>query len=814
MASQFSQIIPQFIRKNLKAKLTASFVVSSLIGLTLVGAICYFTAQKSLENSKKENLETILDTKSAEIQKVMVDMTSALLSLSNGKYLQDALISIESLVYAINSTFDNDMELASNSTFQNLEARYKYNDIFKEYLDQYPMFSNVGIIQSKGLVMTQAWKNIFLGKNLLNGAVKDTPLAKGFAKMLNTKEKIVFIDLHYSKELNKAIAYLISPIFSKYDRDVYAMNDKMGYIYVEINWEVINQVSKFKTGLGETGQIYILGEDRIQRTDTVQSRTNEAYKLEFAQRDQTKLNSPAIKELFEGSQNQSVKKITLETKNYLGENVFSTISIAEILGNKWGFFVEVSTKEAMSSVKKMGFLIFAATLIIIAVLAFIGIMLGSNIGSSIKKISDSARDISNGKMNKVNIDDESEIGECAEAMNRMVDVLTSVNTDLEKIAHAGKEGNLTERLNASKYEGDYRKIIDGVNGILNEIVRPISELEIVLQEISQGDLTVNMKGDYKGAYLSIKNAVNATVFSLSKIMIQVKDVVGSVDISSRKVAESSNGLHAGAGQQATSLEEITTTMTEIGAQINSNAENALKAKNVSTDVRENAAKGNTQMSNMLKAMTDITASSQNIGKIIKVIDEIAFQTNLLALNAAVEAARAGKHGKGFAVVAEEVRNLAARSAEAAKETTNLIEDSKMKVEQGQNIATETAQALDKIVGSITEVSQLISEISIASREQAQGVTQSNIGLKRVGEVTQKNTVFAEESATAADDLTSQSRALFEMINKFKLDQGNLNLHASNFGDHHSHHADNNVDMNPHIEHSNDGNEQILLKEVS
>ncbi len=209
-------------------------------------------------------------------------------------------------------------------------------------------------------------------------------------------------------------------------------------------------------------------------------------------------------------------------------------------------------------------------------------------------------------------------------------------------------------------------------------------------------------------------------------------------------------------------------MAEIASQTKTNAENAGQASGLASGVRTAAEGGNAKMEQMMSAMTDINDSSQQIAKIIKVIDEIAFQTNLLALNAAVEAARAGSHGKGFAVVADEVRNLAGRSAKAAKETAALIESSGGKVEHGLSVASQTLDSFKEIVSGIVKTTDVVAKIAAASNEQAQGVSQINVGLSQIDSVTQQNTANAEETAAASEELRGQSAELEQQLARFKL----------------------------------------------
>jgi len=290
----------------------------------------------------------------------------------------------------------------------------------------------------------------------------------------------------------------------------------------------------------------------------------------------------------------------------------------------------------------------------------------------------------------------------------------------------------------------------------------------VIEKVADGDLTVNVP---------IRSEKDILGQKLSEMVHKIHDLVMNIDTAAEQVssganqiANSSMELSQGATEQASSIEELTALMEDISSQTEINAKNANQAGDMAEQAKNFAVTGNAHMAEMLKAMDEINESSNNINRIIKVIDDIAFQTNILALNAAVEAARAGLHGKGFAVVADEVRTLAGRSANAAKETAALIEDSIKKSEVGAKIAKETAEALNRIVQEVESVSNLVSDIRKASNEQAAAIAQINQGIMQVSQVVQENSATSEESAAASEELTSQAMSLKQMVERFKLNR--------------------------------------------
>ena len=340
------------------------------------------------------------------------------------------------------------------------------------------------------------------------------------------------------------------------------------------------------------------------------------------------------------------------------------------------------------------------------------------------------------------------------------------------MARAGGTGDLTVTRQDEEVISQFSQHRDEIGRLVAAAAKLVARLEEVnelLGTLAAGDLTVELAllSEQDTIGLSMKKMVD----NLNAMFSEIRSATAQVSIGSKQIADGAQNLAQGSTEQASAVEELSASIAEIAQKTRVNAEMAGRAAALAGDIKGNAEKGNMQMDQMMQAVQEINDASHSINKVIKVIDDIAFQTNILALNAAVEAARAGQHGKGFAVVAEEVRNLAAKSAEAAKETGALIANSIEKAEIGSRIAGDTAASLGEIVSGINESSKIVDDIARSSEEQSLGIEQINIGIDQVAQVVQQNSATAEQSAAASQQMSGQAESLELLISQFTLRSG-------------------------------------------
>ena len=346
--------------------------------------------------------------------------------------------------------------------------------------------------------------------------------------------------------------------------------------------------------------------------------------------------------------------------------------------------------------------------------------------------------------------------------------LKTVIAETDHIMKAAAEGKLNQRANADIFQCGWKKLIIGINQILDNIILPVNEAVAVLVEMEKGDLTRCVEGDYKGQLKDFKDTVNSTIARLAQVIGEVRATAEALASASVEISGAAQSMSQASSEQAASVEESTAAVEQMSASIAQNTDNAKTTDQMAARASQEAVEGG-------KAVKETVVAMKNIAHKIGIIDDIAYQTNLLALNAAIEAARAGEHGKGFAVVAAEVRKLAERSQVAAQEIGEIAENS-------VGLAEKAGSLLDTIVPNIKKTADLVQEIAAASKEQSSGVAQINAAMGQLNQITQQGASSSEELAATAEEMSSQAEQLQNMIAFFDIGQPGVNHSQSHPAD--------------------------------
>jgi methyl-accepting chemotaxis protein len=378
-----------------------------------------------------------------------------------------------------------------------------------------------------------------------------------------------------------------------------------------------------------------------------------------------------------------------------------------------------------------------------------------------------AAEIAHGNL-QVEVRIRSEKDTLANSMTLMLSTIRNLVQEIGKLTGAAMEGELTTRSEAKGFDGAYRNIVMGVNQTLDALIKPVNGALAVLHALAKRDLSVRMTGEYKGDLAKLKQSINQATQNLDSALIQVSASAEEVASAANQISTGSQALSQGASEQASSLEQISSRLQEFAAMIHKNADYSRQAREMTANARKDTNNGFDNMKRLSIAIEKIKQSSRKTAEIVKTIDEIAFQTNLLALNAAVEAARAGDAGKGFAVVAEEVRNLAMRSAVAAKDTASMIEESVRNADEGVHINEEMLKNLETINKHVDNVYAVMVDIASASEQQNEGVSEIAASLQQMNTVTQQTAANSEEAAGASEGLSTQANEMHTLVESFRL----------------------------------------------
>jgi methyl-accepting chemotaxis protein len=395
-------------------------------------------------------------------------------------------------------------------------------------------------------------------------------------------------------------------------------------------------------------------------------------------------------------------------------------------------------------------------------------LLGSLTGTHVANLQVGARHM-RVTANPVIAADGQRVGSVAEWVDRTDEV--TAQHEVADMVKAAVKGDFHHRMKTAGKSGFFLDLSEGLNQLSEVTQNGLTDVAQILQRVASGDLTQKIDADYQGIFGQLKDDTNTTIERLREVVGRIKDATEAINIASQEIAAGNADLSSRTEEQASSLEETSSAMEELNATVRQNADNARQANDLAKTSNAGVVKGGAVVKQVVVTMGEIQTSSKKISDIIGVIDSIAFQTNILALNAAVEAARAGEQGRGFAVVASEVRNLAQRSATAAKEIKTLIAESVDKVESGAKLVQEAGITMDEVVASFQQVAGLVTEIASASKEQSSGIEQTTQAVGQMDEVTQQNAALVEEAAAAAESLEEQARGLVQTVSMFKLAEG-------------------------------------------
>ncbi|MFK8026892.1 MAG: methyl-accepting chemotaxis protein [Gammaproteobacteria bacterium] len=933
--------------KNMKlsTKITMSMLVVGILPLLIAGIVVLNTMSNSLKSSTYSQLESMRLNKAQQIEDYFSNIENQLTTLSNNvmtkeainafnysffadtdKFLGDSLNnykeSVESYYkeqfaknyqvvngesvdytsviptseYAIfhqynyisNSEFNlgekDKLNNSNNSPIYD-NAHEKYHSTFKEFQHKFGYYDVFLVEPDNGYIVYSVFKELDYATSLIDGPYSSSGIAKAFKAAMKINESNVVVAEDYSPYIpsyNAPASFMASPI---YDGE-----NLLGVLIFQMPVDNINSVTNTIDGLGDTGQITLLGGDKLMRN---QSRLIESSTLLT-----TKVDNDLVRKAFSGESG---------VNEYIDENGQSVLSAYAPLNlNTYDWVIQASINKdeafiAMASLKTKLMQLALGLIVLVSVLAFF-VMRGvsKQLGGDPSELLDIADDIVNGRFESAAADahkDAKAVGVYAgmikmqktlrdsieedraktrrmerakQALDNVSSSVVVTNVDLEIIyvnqraislfsklesafkrelphfnaksligsdidvffKEPGKQraefnvlssssvsdfligdhsirmtlnpiidefnerigtviewkdmtveiavenevqalvesalhGDLSQRITLENKNGFTRRLSLGINELIGVSEAVINDTIRVLSAISHGDLNEKIESEYKGAFGKLKNDANSTVDKLTEIVGEIRNSSNLVSSAADEISNGTMNLSHRTEAQAANIEETSASMEEMTSSVKNNADNSRKANEFAIEASELASNSDSVMNDTMTAMSKINDASAKIADIIGVIDEIAFQTNLLALNAAVEAARAGEQGRGFAVVATEVRNLAGRSATAAKEIKELIEDSVDKVEEGSTLVNQSGRTLESIISSIKQVAELIGDITYASNEQANGIEQVNKAINSMDEATQNNSALVEQASAAAESMSEQSNELRQLVSFFK-----------------------------------------------
>jgi len=691
------------IKLKLRSQLLLIFSLIGILPVAIVATISIMKSSSALESDALDQLISSRDVKVNQIESYLSSAKKDISILSTSRDIYELFRALQVYQELEEIFSENDEFGVDNIDYEGI-WKEKSENLLK-YVDVLGYRDLLLLSADKGHIIYSVQKGSELGLNVKKNFNEKNPVSVLWKKVLETKG-VAFQDFTtYSYRNNKPRAFIGAPVFN-------LRGDVTSVVILELSGDVINDIMSQRSGLGETGETYLVGKDSLMRSNSYLDSARYSVTNAFASPESNKATSIAINAALSGETGSKL------IDSYLGDEVLSAYAPIKFEGVTWAIVAEQSREEAFASVSAIKWVIIFSMLVTAAIIIVIGVVLSRSITNPILK------------------------------MTGFVNQLAS--------------GNVRERTDVKRSDelGDMASSLDNF----------AEELETVfvssLAKISEGDLTSNLTSN--GQQDVITNALIKTNADLKSIVTDISGYTNSIVEQSNKVMLSSETILSNTASSEQSIQSISAAIVEVNEQVKITANTAKEADELGQKAQQSAMIGSDLVSKTVSAMNDIREASSNISSILSAIEDIANQTNLLALNAAIEAARAGETGRGFAVVADEVRALAAQSTKAANETAKLIEIVVEKTQVGAEISESSSESLKEIVDSIEVVCNLMGNIAIASDEQARTIDDTSNNLNRIAAKNVETTSEAKEGAGTSQKLTEMSSGLKGIVEKFTL----------------------------------------------
>jgi len=691
------------MKLKLRSQLLLIFSSIGILPVAIVATISLMKSSSSLERDALGQLVSTRDVKANQIESYLSSAKKDISILSSSRDIYELFRALQVYQELEEIVSESDKFGVDNIDYEGIWEERSENLL--KYVDVLGYRDLLLLSADKGHIIYSVKKGEELGLNVKKNFDKKNPVAVLWREVLETKG-VSFQDFTpYSYRDNSPRFFIGAPVLN-------LRGDVISVVVLELSGDIINDIMSQRSGLGKTGETYLVGKDDLMRSNSYLDGTRFSVVNAFLNPEKNKAKSTAIKAALSGDNGEKL------IENYLGHEVLSAYAPIEFEGTTWAIVTEKSRREAFASVSAIKWLIIFSMLVIAAIIIVIGIVLSRSIANPILKMTEIVNQLASGNVRKrTKIKRSDELGDMASSLDNFAEELQTV-------------------------------FVSG------------------LEKISEGDLTRNYKSN--GQQDVITNALIKTNSDLKSIVTDISGYTNSIVEQSNKVMVSSETILSNTASSEQSIQSISAAIVEVNEQVKITANTAKEADELSQKAKQSASLGSDLVGKTVSAMNDIREAGSNISSILSAIENIANQTNLLALNAAIEAARAGETGRGFAVVADEVRALAAQSTEAANETAKLIEVVVEKTQVGAKISENSSESLKQIVDSIEVVCNLMGNIALASEEQARTIDDTSNNLNRIAAKNVETTSEAEEGVCTSQKLTELSSGLKGIVEKFIL----------------------------------------------